>query len=190
MRTSISERVSQRRPQPLRAEILIKSCPKLVQTVHVSIMTELHFNVRVKRSGRPSEEGSAMTRTARRPARCAVRDQCRVQHAKVKEETLDLAVVRTASSAIFWTLLCSGPVSQSCERNAKGSLLGQSSRCTQPPFQFGPADAFARRRRGGKSSRSRGAWSSHRAARSVGGSHSLRVSSVHHDRCRPEVAVA
>ena len=31
---------------------------------------------------------------------------------------------------------------------------------------------------------------SHRAARSVGGSHPVRISSVHHDRCRPEVAVA
>ena len=65
-------KVAERRPQLLRAGILNKSCPKQIQTVHVSIMTELHFTVRVKRSGRLSEEGSAMTRTARRPARCAV----------------------------------------------------------------------------------------------------------------------
>ena len=69
------DRVSQRRPQPLRAGVLNKSCPKLIQTVHVSITTELHFTVRVKRSGRLSEEGGAMTRTVRRPARWAVRDQ-------------------------------------------------------------------------------------------------------------------
>ena len=29
-----------------------------------------------------------------------------------------------------------------------------------------------------------------KAARSVGGSHSVRKTNVHHDRCRPEVAVA
>ena len=29
-----------------------------------------------------------------------------------------------------------------------------------------------------------------KAARSVGGSHSLRITNAHHDRCRPEVAVA
>ena len=68
------DRVAQRRPQPLQAEILNRSSPKLIQTVlsvsrrrNVSIMTELHFTVRVKRSG--LRESSAMTRTAGRPAR-------------------------------------------------------------------------------------------------------------------------
>ena len=36
----------------------------------VSIRLGLHFTVRVKRSGLLSEEGGAVTRTARRPARC------------------------------------------------------------------------------------------------------------------------
>ena len=35
-----------------------------------------------------------------------------------------------------------------------------------------------------------GAWRLHRAARSAGGSHSVRITNVHHDRFRPEVAVA
>ena len=35
-----------------------------------------------------------------------------------------------------------------------------------------------------------GVTQSDNAARSVGGSHSVRFSSVHHDRCGPEVAVA
>ena len=131
MRTSISEKVSQRRPQPLRAGMLNKSRPNLIQTVHVSIMAELHFTVRVKRSGRLSEEGSAITMTARRPARCAVRDQYRAQPAKVKEETLDLAVVRTASSAIFWTGLL-----VTSERSAPTTVLAWSLTRTSQPHIF------------------------------------------------------
>ena len=46
--------------------------------------------------------------------------------------------------------------------------------------------------RGKRPSRRRQDWrvENHGAARSVGGSRSVRISSVHHDRCRPEVAVA
>ena len=120
-------------------------------------------------TGYPTEQGSASTPTAREGEKIP----------RIFQETrTDLHSPKASRQTAIVSLCTSHEL---LDRAITLAATENASRCP----------ALQRPCRGGKpSGRRRSAWSSQCAARRVGGSHSLRITSVHHDRCRPEVAVA